>query len=88
MSLRPPTDTPSITPLPLGEGKGEGLPTEHWARDELERIDAAGHRRVLEPLDSPQGAEVQAGGRTWLNFSSNDYLGLAASESVRAARPR
>jgi 8-amino-7-oxononanoate synthase len=56
-----------------------------WARDDLEGLRAQGLRRFLEPLDSPQGALVRMGGETLVNFSSNDYLGLAGSPTVRAA---
>nr|WP_242594235.1 8-amino-7-oxononanoate synthase [Corallococcus exiguus] len=51
----------------------------------MEALSAKGLRRVLEPLDSPQGAEVRLGDARLVNFSSNDYLGLAASPAVRAA---
>lgn len=56
-----------------------------WAREDLASLQARGLRRYLEPLDSPQGPVVRVGGETLVNFSSNDYLGLAASASVRAA---
>jgi len=56
-----------------------------WAQEELEALKARGLRRFLEPLDSPQGPLVRVGGETLVNFSSNDYLGLAGSPTVRAA---
>ncbi|WP_223642574.1 8-amino-7-oxononanoate synthase [Corallococcus sp. EGB] len=58
---------------------------DRWAREDLEALSARGLRRALEPLDSPQGAEVRLGDERLVNFSSNDYLGLAASPAVRAA---
>lgn len=52
----------------------------------LEEVEQAGLRRSLRVLDSAQGAEVKVGGRAVLNFSSNDYLGLANHpELARAA---
>ena len=39
-------------------------------------------RRVVE---TPPGREIVVGGRTLLNFCSNDYLGLAADPRVCAA---
>ncbi|QDE88537.1 8-amino-7-oxononanoate synthase [Myxococcus xanthus] len=56
-----------------------------WAREDLEALSERGLRRYLEPLDSSQGPVVRVGGETLVNFSSNDYLGLAASPTVRAA---
>lgn len=62
------------------------LPAARWAEEALEGLRANGLWRQLEPLESPQGAEVLLGGERLLNFSSNDYLGLASDPRlVKAA---
>ncbi|MCY4210705.1 MAG: 8-amino-7-oxononanoate synthase [Gammaproteobacteria bacterium] len=43
----------------------------------LDRIRAAGQFRRRQVLASAQGAAIQIEGRSYVNFSSNDYLGLA-----------
>lgn len=58
------------------------LPSRLWAEEELAAFDARGLRRTLEPLESPQGPEVVIGGKRLINFSSNDYLGLAADKAI------
>jgi 8-amino-7-oxononanoate synthase len=58
---------------------------DQFLTSELERIENAGLRRFLRVLESPQGPEVSCDGRTLANFSSNDYLGLAAHPNVRRA---
>lgn len=56
-----------------------------WIDGELDALAARGLRRTLEPLASPQGPVVTAGGRRLVNLCSNDYLGLAADPRLRAA---
>ncbi|MGC8625103.1 MAG: aminotransferase class I/II-fold pyridoxal phosphate-dependent enzyme [Phycisphaerae bacterium] len=43
--------------------------------------------RELSPVDGPQGAELCIGGKTYLQFCTNNYLGLASDpEVIDAAR--
>jgi glycine C-acetyltransferase/8-amino-7-oxononanoate synthase len=58
---------------------------DQWLSDQLAAIEAANLRRRLRTVDSAQGAEVVLDGRTLVNFSSNDYLGLANDPRLRAA---
>ena len=45
----------------------------------------SGLLRELKTVESAQGVSVKRGGRELINFSSNDYLGLANSNEVKAA---
>lgn len=51
----------------------------------LDRITRAGLRRTLRPLRRPRPGIVELEGRELVDFASNDYLGLAADERLRAA---
>lgn len=56
------------------------------ARAELATLRDRGLLRSLEPLRSRAGAEVELRpGERLVNFSSNDYLGLAGDERIAAA---
>ena len=53
--------------------------------DKLSAIRSAGLYRQLRRVDSPQSREILVAGRACLNFSSNDYLGLANEPALREA---
>jgi 8-amino-7-oxononanoate synthase len=56
-----------------------------WASEELEAIAAEGLVRTLESRSSPQGARVTIAGASYVNLSSNDYLGLANDPRLQEA---
>ena len=52
------------------------------------RLDAIREQKLFRELrrvDSAQGPRIEIGGRTFLNFSSNDYLGLANHPVLKEA---
>ncbi|MET1256912.1 8-amino-7-oxononanoate synthase [Aliikangiella maris] len=51
----------------------------------LAERDSLGETRQREVLQSAQGRKISLGGQTYVNFASNDYLGLAALESTQSS---
>ncbi len=56
-----------------------------WISEEIAQLKAQGLFTHIRTLDSPQGAWLVVDGRRVLNFSSNNYLGLANHPQVVAA---
>jgi len=54
-------------------------------RSTLEEIRAAGTWKEERIIQSPQGAEIEVGGRRVLNFCANNYLGLSSHLDLLAA---
>lgn len=55
---------------------------DRWAKEDLSSIESKGLLRSLESLQSRQGARVRIDGRSFVNFTSNDYLGLCGDERL------
>lgn len=53
--------------------------------ERLRAIREQGLHRQLRRVDSPQSAHIAIDGKTLLNFSSNDYLGLANEPALKEA---
>jgi 8-amino-7-oxononanoate synthase len=56
-----------------------------WIDEELDHLAQAGLLRNLPPGIGTAGATVKVGGKSVINFASNDYLGLAADPRLAQA---
>ncbi|PWU20698.1 MAG: 8-amino-7-oxononanoate synthase [Verrucomicrobia bacterium] len=56
--------------------------------ESISRIRDQGLYRELRRIDSPQSSRIGIGGKEFLNFSSNDYLGLANDPVLKEAAIR
>jgi 8-amino-7-oxononanoate synthase len=56
-----------------------------WIDDELPALEAQGLRRNLLSRSTAQAASIAFDGREYVNFGSNDYLGLAADPRLTDA---
>jgi 8-amino-7-oxononanoate synthase len=63
----------------------QSLVMENLFAEELEALRARSLDRHLREISSAQGPEIEIGGRRFINFSSNDYLGLANDPRLRKA---
>lgn len=51
--------------------------------EELAEIEKAGMLKITKVIAGKQGAEIKIGGKKYLNFCANNYLGLAGSEDLQ-----
>jgi 8-amino-7-oxononanoate synthase len=69
----------------LPGGAIQSVVMENLFAKELEALRARALERHLREITSVQGVEVEINGGRLINFSSNDYLGLASDPRLRAA---
>ncbi len=68
-----------------GQGSGVSRQEQHF-RHELKHLKEKSLLRNLVSIESPQGPGITIKGKTYLNFSSNDYLNLSCHrEIIKAA---
>lgn len=79
---------PPGAPRPKPPMPGAALRLDERLRPELESLHAQSLYRRRRIVEGPQGAEITVNGQRLLNFSSNDYLGLAAHPALAAAARR
>ena len=68
--------------------KGRGSALDADLSQRLADLERAGLRRVLRGVERGTGAEVRIDGTGAIDFSSNDYLGLAADPRIARAAAR
>jgi 8-amino-7-oxononanoate synthase len=61
------------------------IPVRSFFEAELQALRARSLDRHLREISSAQGPEIEIGSRRLINFSSNDYLGLATDPRLREA---
>jgi len=61
---------------------------QNWLSQQIEELKAQSLYRPLVEVQSPQGARITVDGRTVINLSSNNYLGLANHPRVKEAAIR
>ncbi|MDR0268472.1 glycine C-acetyltransferase [Paenibacillus sp.] len=64
---------------------------DRFLTENIEDLKSKGLYNVIDPLQSPNGPTIQIEGKTLINLSSNNYLGLATDErlvdaSIQAAK--
>ncbi len=78
--------TPDVTAESPVPGGSDGW--QEFLQNSVSDIEKAGLLRRLRVLESPQTTHIVSGGRELVNFSSNDYLGLANHPALKDAAMR
>lgn len=68
-----------------GQASSRSAPVDETLRLELNDLHESGLFRSLRAISSAQGPVIQIDGKNYLNFCSNDYLGLANHSALKEA---
>ncbi|MDK6729545.1 8-amino-7-oxononanoate synthase, partial [Aerococcus urinae] len=58
---------------------------ENFLEENLQDLREKGLYNEIDTVQGPNGAEIQINGKTLINMSSNNYLGFANDDRLKAA---
>ena len=80
-----PSTTLRAVPLPRFAGEERMNSLDAYAAGKIAALEAGSLMRRLKPTHRTDGVTLERGGRRYISFSCNDYLGLSHHAAVKAA---
>src|SRR5688572_19655016 len=77
------TEPPAAMALPIAAPRHSSLDLK--LQEHLDALESQGLRRSLRRVDRRSGALIHIGASSYVDFASNDYLGLASDSRIASA---